>query len=76
MVDENNILKMIENEYDQVQDLSGSKARNKVAKRVYPALPNENSQLIELFDFQKEKGEKKHVDFSNISSYSDTDISS
>ncbi len=59
MTDKNNILTIVENEYNQLQDLSGSKAMNKVARRVYASLPDEDDQLIELFDFLLSKREWK-----------------
>jgi len=59
LIDKNNILKIIEYEYNQVQDLSGSKAVNKVARRVYSTLPDEDYQLIELFNFLISKRERK-----------------
>lgn len=51
MVEKNRILKMIIKEYEQLREISGSKAMNKVARRIYPALPSENEELLELFDF-------------------------
>lgn len=51
MTNKNKILRLIENEYNQVQDLAGSKAMNKVARRVYSTLPDEAKQLLELFEF-------------------------
>lgn len=45
------MLKMIKKEYGRIQGISGSKTMNKVAMRIYPALPCGDKELIELFDF-------------------------
>lgn len=45
------ILDMIKSEYEKNEEMSDSKARNKVARKIYSDLPNENKELIELFDF-------------------------
>lgn len=44
------ILKMIMKEYESQETLD-SKAVNNIAKRIYSALPNDNEELMELFDY-------------------------
>ncbi len=51
MVEKNKMLKMIKKEYERIQGISGSNTTNKVATSIYPALPCENKELVELFDF-------------------------
>ncbi|MFW6040517.1 MAG: DNA alkylation repair protein [Thermoplasmatota archaeon] len=57
MVGKQKILKIIENEYQQNKENSGSKLLNLVANRVYQHLPDDNKELIELFDFLVSTGE-------------------
>jgi len=49
-MENNEILKLINNEYETI-GTSDSKARNKVARNIYPLLPSENKKVMELFDF-------------------------
>ena len=45
------ILENIISEFGKLQELSGSKKRNKIAGKFYPSLPEDNDQLMELFDY-------------------------
>lgn len=46
----NVILEFINNEYEII-GASDSKARNRVARKIYPLLPSEDEKVMKLFDF-------------------------
>lgn len=50
LVEKEMILEMITKEYENHETLD-SKTMNNIAKRIYPALPNDDEELMELFDF-------------------------
>ncbi|RKD34381.1 DNA alkylation repair protein [Thermohalobacter berrensis] len=45
------ILEKIYNEFNKLGMASNAKAREQVQRKIYPELPSDNDQLMELFDF-------------------------
>lgn len=54
------ILETINQEYYRVKEIHGTKAIDKVERIVYPLLPSNDKELLELFDFLVSTGESKY----------------